>query len=103
MILLAVTLLISVWALVSPRGMGKHFLVKMSLPLTTGFVVWHVAAYLATAFASIVQIPLILQSIGVYAFASPPPIFLPLAAQAAMIAILGGLARMRKIGKGQQR
>ena len=97
----AVTLLISVWALVSPKGMGKQFLVKMSLPLTAGFVMWLLLAYLATALSAVVQIPPLMQSIGVYAFAYPPPTFLPLAAQAAMVIILGGLARMRRLCKRQ--
>ena len=92
---IAGVLLISVWALVTPRGMGKMFLVRMSLPLTGGFILWHLLAYTATAISGTVQIPELLQSIGVYAFDSPPPVALPLAAQAVMVVILGGLTRSR--------
>ena len=96
-------LLISVWALVTPRGMGKLFLVKMSLPLTGGFIIWHLLAYTATAISGIVDIPLLMQSIGIYAFASPPPVFLPLLAQAAMVVILGGLTRTRLLHHAKHR
>jgi hypothetical protein len=99
----AVTLLISVWALVTPSGMGKHFLVKVSLGLTAAFVVWHLLAYMATAVSANVAFPSILQSIGIYAFDSPPPVFLPLLAQAAMVVILGGLSRSRLRHHGMQR
>ena len=44
-----------------------------------------------------------LQTIGLYAFDSPPPVFLPLAAQAAMAIILGGLAKSRLLHRGMQR
>lgn len=96
-------LLISVWALVTPRGMGKLFLVKMSLPLTGGFIIWHLLAYTATAISGSVDIPLLMQSIGIYAFASPPPVFLPLLAQAAMVVILGGLTRTRLLHHAKHR
>lgn len=96
-------LLISVWALVTPRGMGKQFLVSMSLPLTGAFIFWHLAAYTATAISELVSIPKMLQSIGVYAFASPPPVALPLLAQAAMVVILGGLTRTRRLKGAQHR
>ena len=89
-------LLIGVWALVTPRGLGKQFLVRMSLPLTAGFMVWHLAAYTTTAVSANERIPALVQSIGVYAFNSPPPVFLPLLAQAFMILILGGLSRTRR-------
>jgi len=98
-----VTLLISVWALVTPSGMGKFFLVKASPGLTAAFVVWHLLAYVATAVSANLGIPGILQSIGIYAFDTPPPVFLPLLAQAAMVVILGGLSRSRLRHRGMQR
>ena len=54
-------LLISVWALVTPSGMGKHFLVRVSPGLAAAFLVWHLAAYVATAVSANVAIPGLLQ------------------------------------------
>lgn len=91
----AVTLLLSVWALVRPGGFGRHVLVGLSPALTVFFITWHLAAYLSTALSAYVTIPDLLQSIGVYAFDTPPPVFLPLATQAVMVIILSGLTRSR--------
>lgn len=96
-------LLISVWALVTPSGMGKLFLVRVSPGLAAAFLAWHLAAYIATAVSANLSVPDLLQSMGVYAFDSPPPVFLPLAAQAAMAVVLGGLSRSRLRHRGMQR
>ena len=75
------TLLISVWALVTPAGMGKRFLVSTSPALTALFMGWHLLAYTATALSAVAKVPDLLQSVGIYAFDSPPPVFLPLSAR----------------------
>ena len=100
---LAVTLLISVWALVTPSGMGKRFLVSTSPALTALFMGWHLLAYTATALSAVAKVPDLVQSVGIYAFDSPPPVFLPLSAQAAMVVILGGLSRSRRDHHSLQR
>lgn len=91
----AVILLIGVWALVSPRGAGSHLLSNLAPVLAAFFLVWSFAAYLATALGANLAIPDLLQSVGIYCFRSPPPVFLPLAAQTLMTVVLGGLARSR--------
>jgi len=56
-----VTLLISVWALVTPSGMGKLFLVRVSPGLAGAFLAWHMLAYVATAISANLAIPGLLQ------------------------------------------
>ena len=92
-------LLIGVWALVSPKGVGRNLLLNLAAALSAFFIAWHFATYVATALGANLEISELLQSLGIYAFDDTPLVFLPLAAQILMAVILGGLARS-KIERG---
>ncbi|CAL8464921.1 g4456 [Coccomyxa elongata] len=96
-------LFIGLWVLLAPDTLGKHAFLALSRPLAALFVLWHLSAYVATSIGRTLALPALAQSIGVYVFASPPPLFLPLTAQLLTAVTLLGLARSNNFHAQQRR
>jgi hypothetical protein len=89
----AVIFLGSLAVLLAPGTEGRKAMLPTALPIAALLNLWFLASYILTAVQPIVQPPPLVESLGLRAYATPPPAFLPLTAQLVSVLVLSGLAR----------
>ncbi|KAF5843396.1 hypothetical protein DUNSADRAFT_16895 [Dunaliella salina] len=97
----ACLLALGLWTLLGPKKWGKDALARASPGLTSLLLLWLLAIYAATSLQHYYGIiPPVLQSIGLFAFQSPPPKFLALTGQ--LITVLFAARLSRNTTRGRQ-
>ena len=81
-----------VWTLMAPSRYGKRLLRRASPTACAILLTWQLAVYLVTSLQEYAFLPDWLETLGLFMFSSPPPVFLGLAGQLLAVLTLAGLS-----------